>query len=289
MPTPPTTRLDMWEPWPDVLDRISWQTTKDVFATWFKSAHASMDEENKILTVHVKNNYAKEWLEKRMCHVVRNCVEPHLNGEAKDTTIRYMVGGIPSKPAPSPTLPTPPKNPGPGHFKAELVNADPLFSFITPSIYAMRFWQPLLGSGAYGLWLCLYSFAYEARIRQNHWPTIALLSEICANGNRHQILGRNAQGGKNPRPARPGWLRQLAAQKLIHVRTEGGGKQSYYFKILEKLPLLTNGQVSMLPDSIQREHKRWLLVHSIDFEEWSQTSFTDGFTNEGDGDAEGGR
>jgi hypothetical protein len=254
--------------------------TKSTFNTWFQDSGAVLDKETGILTVYVKNTFAQQWLSNRLDDTIKRAA---LLQDAAIGHIDYVVG----RPPPSDPIaqkipqmsvwPQPdPDGPGPGRFKTELVQTDPLRAFVAPSVYAVRFWQPVLGE-AFGLWLTLKSFGYEAQNLTGKWPAIALLADITAKGQRYKLLGRRAWGNPpHQRAGIKGWLQELSERRIVRTMTTGAGrKTAYTFQVLESLPLLTEIEVSYFSRRLQAEHRRWLTIHNVNHQEWQQASFSD--------------
>ncbi len=156
-------------------------------------------------------------------------------------------------------------SPGPGEFSVELVYFDPRDKgFVQTSNYAILFWQPYLNLLPFALWQTIRSFAW--REKDEAYPSIMTLANTVANGNRHKILGRAAQAN---RKRQIGALEILEKEAIIKTIVTGEGyKTSYRFKTLDKLPLLTQAQVSKLPKSLQESHKRFIKSCNIDYNQW---------------------
>lgn len=248
-------------PWPDTLSILRTTTTKATFDTWLANTTATLD--NDTLTVHVKNNYAIDWLENNL----RKPIHRALTSTAgRELSIRYEVGGGP-KPEPEPR---PKPTPEPGEISVELISFDPAhWGRVSTQRYALVFWQPLLGSFPFQVWVTLRAFAWNDEAEG--YPAIQTLADICASGNRHRLTGRNE---RIDRKAQMGALEILARAKIIHVRTSGQGRKTkYHFRVLDNLPLLTPHQAKKLTTALQERHKQWLWKCSIDYEEWRQLSF----------------
>jgi len=250
-------------PWPAALEILSGSTTKAAFDTWLLGTVATVNDDGS-LTVHVKNTYAIEWLQHKLHDVISRAVA---SAAGREFEVRYEVGGGPEPEGPERPAARP--EPGPGEFSVSLVSFDPTqWGVITTQRYALVFWQPLLG-WPFQVWQTLRAFAWNNA--DEGWPSIELLADICANGNRHRLLGRNEQAN---RKAQVGALEILAQARIIHVRTQGKDRKTqYFFRVLDNLPLLTPRQVEHLSNELQERHKRWLWKCSIDYEEWEQLDF----------------
>ena len=248
-------------PWPRALETLSGSTTKATFDTWLKGTTATLAGDT--LTVHVKNNYAAEWLEGRLDDTIGRAIT---SATGRELEIRYEVGGGPEPEGPKPRARP---EPGPGEISVSLISFDPShWGHVTTQRYALVFWQPLLG-WPFQVWVTLRTFAWSSEAEG--WPSIQLLADVCTNGNRHRLTGRAEQA---ERKAQIGALEILAKAKVIHVRTEGKERKTqYFFRVLDNLPLLTPRQAEHLTPALQQRHKEWLWKCSIDYEEWQQLSF----------------
>jgi len=228
------------------------------------------------LTVTVANTFGQEWLDQRLRPKIEAAVADTAGRPlnvvfAVKTTNHIDDGDLddgrppsqqPSDPADS-TLPAP----GPGEIAVELVEFDPTKrGFVMTANYAIRFWQPYLGSRPFALWLTIRSFAFRAD--DDSWPSIQTLADIVANGNRYAITGRAACNG---RKATTGDLQILEEERIVWVLRDGEGSgMRYHFRVLNSLPLLTPAQVKQLPGNLQAAHERFINRCSIDYQEWRQ-------------------
>ena len=247
-------------PWPAALEALQGQTTKATFDTWLSDTTATLDGDT--LTVHVKNTYAVDWLQHRLYKPINHAVN---NAAGREIEVRYEVG---SGPEPKPE-PRPRPTPGPGEISVELISFNPAhWGNVTTQRYALVFWQPLLG-WPFQVWVTLRAFAWNSEAEG--WPAIQTLADVCANGNRHRLLGRAERA---ERKAKVGAFEILAKAKVIHIRTSGQGrKKRYFFRVTDNLPLLTPRQVEYLTPTLQERHQRWLWKCSINYEEWQQLDF----------------
>lgn len=248
-------------PWPAALEMLRGQMTQATYDTWLQGTAATVDSNT--LTIHVASTYAQEWLEHKLHKTISRAVTS-VAGQGFE--IRYQVGGGP-EPAEPERRARP--EPGPGEFSVSLVSFDPAhWGQIVTQRYVLVFWQPLLGY-AFQVWVTLRTFTWNNEAEG--WPSIQLLADICANGNRHRLLGRAARAD---RAAQTGALETLTQARIIHIRTQGQGRKTqYFFRVLDSLPLLTPHQVEHLTPALQERHKQWLWKCSIDYEEWQQLTF----------------
>ncbi len=248
-------------PWPAALETLRGQMTEKTFNTWLKGTTATQHNDE-IITVQVKDHYATQWLESRLQKTIDRAVAAVV-GHNK-TKVYFEVET--EKPEPEPR----PDEPGPGEFIVDLISFDPAhWGNVTTQRYAMVFWQPSIGGLQFQVWVTLRAFAWNNA--DEGWPAIQTLADICANGNRHRIIGRNE---RIDRAAQIGALEKLSMARIIHARTQGKGRKTqYFFRVLDNLPLLTPHQVEELTPELQERHKRWLWRCSIDYEEWEQLNF----------------
>jgi hypothetical protein len=292
--------------WSRALEDLKLQLPKATFDTWLMGTTADLDGDT--LTVLVGNTFAEEWLEYRLRDRIEAAVaacagrpltlvfaiksanhddagnpgrvqspaeapperRPEGPPEFVEATSRACRGGpveglVEGQPPGSgaPALPAP----GPGEIAVELVEFDPTKrGFVMTANYAIRFWQPYLGQLPFSLWQTLRSFAFRAD--EDAWPSIQTLADICANGNRHAILGRARRNGRKPIV---GALETLENERIVWVLHSGSGRMTrYHFRVLGSLPLLTPGQIQRLTPRLQEAHERFLQRCAIDYEEWKQ-------------------
>ena len=253
--TTDTGRLDEW---PEILISLSGQMTKQAFDAHFKESTASINGDD--LIIHVKSGFIKDWIENRLTDTVARTVE---NITGKKYTVTAQVAEVVAKRKLA-------SKPQPGQFSSEIIYTDPRQKTIATSVYAIRFWMPILTPDVFLTWLTLRAFAWDGN--NEYYPSIETLAMTCSNGNRHALLGRAARKG---RPAREGHLYALEKIAFIKIRVEGKGhEKSYYFKVLEELPLLTPIQASWLPPRIEQAHKNWLWSCHLDYEGWKQLALS---------------
>ena len=128
--------------------------------------------------------------------------------------------------------------------------------------YAIRFWLPILGPFCFALWQALISFCFGDR--DKCWPSISLLADMAAGGNRKIITGRwRTQGDSRLRQS--GALEHLEAHGLLTVETKNGGPSArYVFHVIKEPPLLTPQQLATLPNRLQEMHADLLLRCGMD-------------------------
>jgi hypothetical protein len=135
--------------------------------------------------------------------------------------------------------------------------------------YALRYWQPLLGAVPFALWQALISFCYGER--DFCWPSLNLLADLVAGGNRHLITGRYRGTGKQRR-RQQGAIEVLEEHGLITTEAHGAGPTARYrFHVLKEPPPLTVSQLERLPSRLQRMHSDLLRRCGIDPDTYPQS------------------
>jgi len=244
--------------WEEIKTELQLQLPRATFDTWIKDTKA-VHFDGKTLIIAVPNPFALDWLSNSLQAVISRTASRIAKAPV---TLRFQAM-TQTKPSDNGREP----EPRPGEIAVELVEFDPTKrGWVQASNYAIRFWQPYLGPLPFALWLTLRSFAFHAD--RDTWPSIQTLADICANGNRHRILGRATRKG---RAAQTGALQVLENERIVWVKRFGSGPTtSYRFRVLESLPLLTPQQVRKLPRTLQEAHDRFVRQCSIDYEEWEQ-------------------
>jgi len=243
--------------WEKALEQLKLQMSRATFETWLMTTTGELRDGT--LTVTLPNTYALDWIE-RLRPIIENTVE-RIAG--RPLNVAFTTPAEEHRPASERSR----SEPRPGEIAIELVEFDPTRrGFVMTANYAVRFWQPYLGPLPFALWLTLRSFAWNAG--RGGWPSIQTLADICANGNRHRILGRAARAGRKPIT---GALQVLENERIVWVKRTGEGRQTNYrFRVLANLPLLTPSQVQQLPANLQKAHDRFVRSCSVDHEEWNQ-------------------
>jgi hypothetical protein len=253
--------------WPATLGELQLQMTQATFDTWLRGS-TLQEYRDGVFVVGVKSGYAKDWLEHRLLATIKRTLA-RLTGQPVE--IQFVVGGERGRPGEQAAQEgqgsEQASEPRPGEIAVELVEFDPTRKgFVMATNYAIRFWQPYLGAVPFALWLALRSFAFRAD--RESWPSIQTLADICTNGNRHVILGRNERKG---RERTIGALEVLENERIVWPKKYGVGHETRYrFRVLENLPLLTPVQVQKLTPLLRRAHARFVADCPIDYEEWSR-------------------
>lgn len=230
--------------WKNIKDDLSYTFTKSTFNTYIAPATATVDGDT--LTICFKTQKQREWAENRLAKRIESVAASH-----GIQSVTYTV-----------------KSNAP-HFTAETVYTDPTRQFVPVSIYALRFWQPLLGKDAFALWMTLRAFAWDSKTKA--WASIETLADICANGNRHKITGRAASKSR-PNPT-IGALDTLQKYNFARVNTTGSeNDRRYTFRVLADPPLLTPEQAAQLSPRLQQQHRQWLERHRINRAQWELLS-----------------
>ena len=276
--------------WADVLFQLRLQMDSGVYNTWF-SRSTGLDLSDNLLTIGVASAQAVHSITNRLQHVVDDAAR-RVYGRPLRTTFTVVR---PSKPNPAPQArPQPKRDPAPSlepkpvapvdsaeqaaarltqapataPSVVELVDFDPAErGWVKVPIYAIRFWQPYLTPTPYHLWEALRSFAFDAR--RLAWPSVETLADICADGNRHRILGRAAYKGCKSRTI--GALEILVKHHIVRVVSRGEGRSTAYaYRVLITLPLLTPTQVGTLSNRLQLAHERFIRQANLDLVAWGQ-------------------
>jgi hypothetical protein len=104
--------------------------------------------------------------------------------------------------------------------------------------------------------------------RSPEWPSIQTLADICANKNRHRILGRAARRGRKPTT---GAIQILEQENIIRTSTRGAGSEViYHFQVLDRLPVLTPAQVAILTPRLHDRHRLAIARCKLNLNEWHQ-------------------
>ncbi len=79
--------MDAKQAWVSVLDQLQMEMPKASFDTWVRDAKV-IAEDGKVVTIGVRNAYARDWLENRLTETVENLLENALNHEVE---VRFVV------------------------------------------------------------------------------------------------------------------------------------------------------------------------------------------------------
>lgn len=269
--------------WDDILSNLEKQMTQATFATWLYDSHL-VDLADDHLLVAVRNTYAVDWLSNRLQDTVLRTAARVL-GRPVEVSFVVASNGTGDDdeadvdPSQADIRPD-------SRIAIELVNFDLRDrGFVIVPNYVLQYWQPYLAAVeretgarntgiAFYLWNTLRSFpAAWDDTRRPHWPTICTLADMVARGNRHKLIGRNAHGQKRRYTRMVGALEILQNERIVWSQPIGTGRDTvYYFKVLDKLPLLTPIQVGKLSTRLQERHAREIERCRLEFEEWQQLS-----------------
>ena len=162
---------------------------------------------------------------------------------------------------------------GDQQVEVEVVDLDPtLRGYHVAWNYGTRYWLPLLGPLPWAVWHTLLSFCFGDR--DTCWPSIELLADIAAKGNRHLILGR-WRGKGDTRQRQPGALEILQEAGLLAIETQHSGSQTRYrFHVLKEPPILAPEQLARLPPRLQETHAELLARCGLDERTYQQLIHT---------------
>jgi hypothetical protein len=154
--------------------------------------------------------------------------------------------------------------------EVELVELDPTRrGYHVAWNYGTRYWLPLLGPVPWAVWQTLLSFCFGER--DTCWPSISLIADIAAGGNRKAIAGR-WRGKGDKRRRQPGALEILQQTGLLSVETQHTGSRTRYrFHVLKEPPLLAPDQLAQLPPRLQKAHAQLLARCGLDAETYPQS------------------
>jgi len=254
--------------WTAAKEQLRLQMTQATFDTWIKETEQIGDLEAGTLTIGVPTAFAQDWLANRLYETLQRSV---IRVTGSEVELLFVVEPLLSSTngsgdaAPEPEL-------EPGQLAVQLFSFDPTQrGFVMTSNYATRFWQPYLDLfkakvPPFTVWQTLKSFAFECQMKD--WPSIEMLADICARGQRYKLLGRAERKGCG---RIVGAFEVLEGERIIYIKKTGRAKRiSYHFRVMENLPLLTPRQVERLPERVQRSHKNFIKKCQIDYEEWEQ-------------------
>ena len=158
---------------------------------------------------------------------------------------------------------------GDQQVEVEVVDLDPtLRGYHVAWNYGTRYWLPLLGPIPWAVWQTLLSFCFGGR--DTCWPSINLIADIAAGGNRHLITGRWRGKGESRR-RHPGALETLQEAGLLAIETQHAGRQTRYrFHVLREPPILAPDQLAQLPVRLQETHAELLTRCGMDQQTYQQ-------------------
>jgi len=162
---------------------------------------------------------------------------------------------------------------GDQQVEVKVVDLDPtLRGYHVAWNYGTRYWLPLLGSLPWAVWQTLLSFCFGDR--DTCWPSISLIADIAARGERSLITGR-WRGKGDTRQRRPGALEILQEAGLLAIETQHSGSQTRYrFHVLKEPPLLAPDQLAKLSPRLQQSHAELLARCGLDQETYPQLVHT---------------
>lgn len=140
--------------------------------------------------------------------------------------------------------------------------------------YAVRFWLPVLGPVSYSVWQALISFCFGDK--ETCWPSISLLADMAAGGNRNLITGR-WRGQGDERRRQPGALETLERLALLTVETRHAGPETRYtFHVVKEPPLLPPDLLRQLPKRLREMHADLLDRSGMDLSTYQQMASAPG-------------
>lgn len=287
--------------WSATLDNLQLQMTKDTFHTHLgRSRVLAADNSDTEWTICVTNVHSAEWLTHRLAHKVEAALAGQLGHPAKVRFAAEMNGPHPSPPAPqhpSTSAPQHPTAPAPT-IERDFAQIDYRWlwkktGFVMASDYAAKFWQPLLGSRAYALWLYVQAENKEASLwtrprrfsirrlsRTLRIGTASITGGLrpCHLAEKQKLLGEPLRaccdryqptawdyetraGEKQCLHWNPGALEELYNAHLLGIRIEEGDNPRAHkmqLQVWTVLPLITPGQAAQLSEVDQLHHDRWL-------------------------------
>ena len=158
-------------------------------------------------------------------------------------------------------------------MEIELVDLDPtLRGYHVAWNYGTRYWLPLLGPLPWAVWQTLLSFCFGDR--DTCWPSISLIADIAARGERSLITGR-WRGKGDSRQRQPGALEILQEAGLLAIETHHSGRQTRYrFHVLKEPPILAPDQLAKLSPRLQESHAELLARCGVDQQTYPQLIHT---------------
>ncbi|MGB8644897.1 MAG: DnaA N-terminal domain-containing protein [Anaerolineae bacterium] len=247
--------------WETALSELQLQTTHATFDTWIKPTFAISYTEGSMM-VGVRNPYAQQWLEKRLHGMIERTVS-HIVGHA--TTVEFIIK---KQAEPSESKDSKDEDdPHAGDVLTDLIDS-PLEPYIQVQKYAIRFWQPLIGSLSFGAWQMLRCQDKSNLVKRGpkHKISVDLLA-LTLDCNRQSLTGRR------PQQKLEGAFGVLNEFKIARIDVIGDGRGCIYWaRTMNALPLLSPQQVERLPELIRLQHELWLHDFSVDTQRWEQLS-----------------
>lgn len=270
--------------WQACLGELTLQMTKATYDTWVKPTFAISLESN-ILTIGVRNAYARQWLANRLHGMIERTVE-HVS--ERRMVVNFVLKDTPPEIAPPPTVsahgktPPPPNDPDkPPTLKGGDVVVskfqNPTQPFVMIQKYACMYWQPYLeqqARGAFATWFLLRCAdkSFDTSITNKRRINVAIIAAM-VGVDRQLILGRTrtAKGGEKWYDM--GAFDVLVRERLARVeKVQGKNVRDvvYSVQVITELPLLTPAQVATLPPEVQRWHTLWLSDFKYDLDRWGK-------------------
>ena len=222
--------------WPTIAANLKLRVDRATWDTWLKDLEClAIDKDH--IAISCPDPMTADWCENRLQPVILAAIT---STTGTTPALAFIYPSTPQK-THIDDLP----------IHLQLIHHDPRDTgFVMISNYAIQFWQPLLSQDAWCLWVTLRSYAWDAQ--RWAWPSIRTLAEIVTNGNRHRITGR---AERNDRARQIGAIESLEAEGLLRVSRDA---DTYLFRVIDKLPLLSPARIKLLPAHLRRAHKRYL-------------------------------
>lgn len=271
--------------WQATLVELQLQMTKATYDTWVKPTYAISLDGN-VLTIGVRNAYARQWLSNRLCGMVERTVA-HVCGRA--VNVNFMLKeNAEQETTPPPTVTasgktTPP--PDPPEKTPDLKSGDVIIStfqnptqpFVMIQKYACMYWQPYLeqqARGAFATWFLMRCADknFDTSITNKRRINVAIIAAM-VGVDRQLIVGRmrTAKGGDKWYDM--GAFDVLTRERLARVeKVQGKNVRDvvYSVQVITELPLLTPAQVATLPPEVQRWHTLWLSDFKYNLDKWGK-------------------
>lgn len=273
--------------WQQTLGELELQMTRATFDTWLRGSECSdYDAGTHTLTVAVNNQYAVEWLEHRLYHLVERTLR-RITGNG--TVARFVVR--PEFPTMSPQEIA--KESEPGEWQApdfDPANTKKVAGWFPIPEYACKFWAPLLGRTAWRVW----EIARQSDIRTEksewtparRWTVPEMARQVPCGGQA--LTGRNHAvephtpgatlqllrpiGGEEREEwttHEPGAFDTLQAEGVAIISASGDRRHRVYtVSVKSSLPLLHPAQVADLRAELQTAHEAWIVAHGLDPALW---------------------
>lgn len=252
-----TTNAELWA---QIAPELRRSITDDTWRLWFADVRPTEDPETFLL--EVASTWARDWIRERLAPLIESLTD----AAGSPRPLRLTVA------TPRRSAPRPQPDPTPDTEIAVILHHSPANGgFTITSNYAIQFWQPLIGSAAFSLWLTIRSYAMDAgATTKPAWPSIQTLADITSRGHRQRLTGRR-RSSKDKTYYQPGLLDRLQAHHVLRIDWQ---TEPISFHCVADLPLLTPEQTNELTHRRQLAHRAYLRRHRLSCDHWQQLSFT---------------